>query len=261
MITRKQSNGELLLIGQTDHSRLVGQLAAHWGNSEFTRPEPYDSVVRAAAYHDYGWLRYETSPLADPKSGEPYGFREVPFNQAQLDSYQQCIDWLSAIDRYSGLLVGMHRTGLWKGRYQTIAYPASKYNPKGTRPEIEELVNRSEAWQKNERSAIGEETIWVNYHLLQVWDLLGLYFCCQDPYDEYIEPVPMSYIDKNKSVRMTTKPIGAGHVTFEPYPFDVRPLRVQIMCKRLPKASFPDEQAFRTAYFQAENELLQYELT
>jgi hypothetical protein len=227
MITRKQSNGELLLIGQTDHSRLVGQIAAHWGNSEFTRPEPYDSVVRAAAYHDYGWLRYETSPLADPESGVPYGFREVPFSQAQLDSYQQCIDWLSAIDRYSGLLV----------------------------------VNRSEVWQKNERAAIGEETIWINYHLLQIWDLLGLYFCCQDPYEEHIDPVPMSYTDKNKSARITTKPIGTGRVAFEPYPFDVRPLRVQIMCKRLPKSSFPDLQAFRTAYFQAETELLQYEIT
>lgn len=29
MFVRKQSNGELILIGQTDHSRFVGQLAAH----------------------------------------------------------------------------------------------------------------------------------------------------------------------------------------------------------------------------------------
>jgi len=35
MIVRKQPNGELILIGQTDHSRLVGQLAAHWGNRDF----------------------------------------------------------------------------------------------------------------------------------------------------------------------------------------------------------------------------------
>ena len=48
MIVRKQPNGELILIGQTDHSRFVGQLAAHWGNNEFAAPEPFDSMVRAA---------------------------------------------------------------------------------------------------------------------------------------------------------------------------------------------------------------------
>ncbi len=32
MIVRKSPAGSLTLIGQTDHSRFVGQLAAHWGN-------------------------------------------------------------------------------------------------------------------------------------------------------------------------------------------------------------------------------------
>ncbi|RPH73484.1 MAG: DUF3891 family protein, partial [Candidatus Rokuibacteriota bacterium] len=44
MIIRKDPSGGLVLIGQTDHSRFVGQLAAHWGNGEFETPKPYDSV-------------------------------------------------------------------------------------------------------------------------------------------------------------------------------------------------------------------------
>ena len=48
MIINDQSDGRLTLIAQTDHSHFVGQLAAHWGNAEFARPEPYDPVVRAA---------------------------------------------------------------------------------------------------------------------------------------------------------------------------------------------------------------------
>ena len=46
VIVRKQSNDELILIGQTDHSRLVGQLAAHWGNDTFAVPQPYTSMAR-----------------------------------------------------------------------------------------------------------------------------------------------------------------------------------------------------------------------
>src|SRR5919198_6700580 len=108
MIIRKEPENALVLIGQTDHSRLVGQLAAHWGNEKFATPKPYESVVRAAAFHDYGWLRYETSPLLDQETGEPFQFLKVPLTETQLASYQWGLDWMADIDRYSGLIVSMH---------------------------------------------------------------------------------------------------------------------------------------------------------
>ena len=72
MIIRRRVENELILVGQTDHSRFVGQLAAHWGHEDISAPIPYASMARAAIFHDYGWLRYETSPLIHPKTGEPY---------------------------------------------------------------------------------------------------------------------------------------------------------------------------------------------
>ena len=117
MIIRKGSDGELTLISQTDHSRFVGLLAAHWGNEQFTALRPFESVVRAATFHDFGYLNWEPDPSIDPHSGEPYEFRKLPFSDRQLNSYQWCIDWISSIDAYSGMLVSMHRTGLWKQRY------------------------------------------------------------------------------------------------------------------------------------------------
>jgi carbon monoxide dehydrogenase subunit G len=99
-----------------DGIHTVGELAAHWGNADFAAPEPYDSVVRAAVFHDYGWLRYETAPLLNPATERPYQFLELPFSQEQTDAYQWCIDWLTDIDPLSGLIVSMHRTGLWKNR-------------------------------------------------------------------------------------------------------------------------------------------------
>lgn len=261
MIINDQSNGALTLIAQTEHSHFVGELAAHWGNADFARPEPYDSVVRAAVFHDYGWLRYETGPLINPSTGRPYQFLELPFSQEQTDSYQWCIDWLTSIDPYSGLIVSMHRTGLWQNRYGTMTYPAGKYDLKGLRPEIQELIDRNQARQEQARQELADEKIWTNYRLLQVWDLLGLYFCCQKPCDDYIEPVPLSYAgDGSPGVRMTMQPVGEGCVRFDPYPFDERPLRVEIVCRRLPATTFPDLQAFREAYFQADKDLLQFEL-
>ena len=261
MIVRKHADGSLTLIGQTDHSRLVGQLAAHWGNDDFAPIQPFEAVARAATYHDYGWLSYETEPLINPENGEPYEFRQMPFNPQQLANYQWCVDWLAGLDPYSGLLVSMHRTGLWKQRYETIGHPAARFNPIATRPEIHEFITRHEAWQDQTRAALPDDsTVATNYQLLQVWDLLGLYFCCQEPCEDFIEPVPQSYAGDGAGVRMTMAPVGDRQVRFDPYPFDVRGLRVTIDSKRLPRTSYADTADFRQAYYQAENQLLEYEL-
>jgi hypothetical protein len=258
VIVRKQGTNELILIGQTDHSRLVGQLAAHWGNEKFEVPKPYGSMVRAATFHDYGWLRYETSPLINPDTGEPYQFLQVPLGTTQLNAYQWSLDWLAGIDRYAGLIINMHRTGLWKNRYEMIKHP-SGYNLREMSPEIREFIQRNEIWQERERLSWDSVTLWTNYRLMQVWDLLGLYFCCQDPYEDYIEPVPNSY-SENDGIRLTMKPKGPGRIAFDPYPFDVRPCRVQLAFKRLLKRSFENIEVFHQAYFRADNELLRFEL-
>jgi len=257
MIVRKEPNGSLVLIGQTDHSRLVGQFAAHWGNRRFAAPQPYESVTRAAIYHDYGWLRYETNPIVNAE-GETPDFRSV--GASQLDSYQWCVDWMSGIDLYSGLIVSMHRTGLWRGRYGAIAYPTA-FNIRQLNPDIEAFIARHEKWQEEQQHTLDPAQVWTNYRLLQVWDLLGLYFCCAEPIEDHVEPVPVAYgASKTDGVRLSMTPETPRRIAMDPYPFDVRPLKVQLTSKRLPATRYADLAAFRRAYFQAPTELLEFEL-
>src|SRR2546422_464667 len=82
----------------------------------------------AAIYHDYGWITYETNPLVNEETGNPYKFLELPMKDRQLDAYQWCIDWMAATDVYSALVISRHRTGLWKGRYGFINHPHGKYD-------------------------------------------------------------------------------------------------------------------------------------
>ena len=96
---------------------------------------------------------------------------------------------------------------------------------------------------------------------MQVWDLLGLYFCCQEPYADHIDPVPASYAGADdEGVKMTMTPVGPRKVAFDPYPFDVRPCRVQLSYKTVPRATYEDVEAFRKAWFQAEVGLMEFEL-
>lgn len=262
MIIREPSNGEAIVIGQTDHSRFVGQLAAHWGNAEVPRPDPWESVVRAAIYHDYGWITYETNPLVNGQTGNPYKFLELPLEERQLGAYQWCIDWMAATDVYSALIISRHRTGLWKGRYGFIQHPLGKYDLHKLDQRIIELIERNEAWQDKTLQSIDEhakQTFPTNYRMLQVWDLLGLYFCCQEPYDDYIDPIPTSF--NGGGARMNMKPVGRRKVAFDPYPFDQPSLKVQISCKRLRHRKYENVAQFREAYFKAPNELLEYEIT
>jgi hypothetical protein len=93
---------------------------------------------------------------------------------------------------------------------------------------------------------------------MQVWDLLGLYFNCQEPYEDYIDPVPTGFSGEGR--RMTMKPVGDRRVAFDPYPFDEPSLRVQLSCKRVPSRRYSSAAEFGEAYFKAPNDLLEYEL-
>lgn len=259
MIVRKEKDA-LLLVGQTDHSRLVGQVAAHWGNATFDAPKPYESVVRAAMFHDYGWLRYETSPLLDAESGAPYSFLQVPLTPTQMASYQWSLDWMTDIDPYAGLIVSVHRTGLWKSRYGTITHPMG-YNLKSPSKEIVEFIERNEERQKALRAEVDDGTFDFNYKLMQVWDLLGLYFCCQDPYADHVNPVPTKYGNREGAeVEMKMEPVGPRKVKFDPFPFDLRPCHIQLTYKKMPKNTYANVAEFRKAYFQAGTQVMDFEL-
>ena len=49
MIMREWADGSLSLIAQTAHAKLSGQCAAHWGNKDIARPQPYELIVRMAS--------------------------------------------------------------------------------------------------------------------------------------------------------------------------------------------------------------------
>jgi len=261
MIVRNEPDGTVLLVTQTAHSRLVGQFAAHWGNARFATPQPYDSVARAAAFHDYGWLRYETAPVFDLKTGLTPNFTSLPADERKLDEYRWCINWLLAGDPYASTIVSMHRTGLWRERYHAIEHPPHPFRPQSAA--VDAFIAENEASRTRTIAEHGWDAaqLRITYRLLQVWDLLGLYFACQDPYEQYIVPVPTSYADRDgEGTRMTLTPRGPRTVAFDPFPFDAQPVRVQLAFQRLPAHGVADLEAFRRSYFSAPLELMEFEL-
>ncbi len=251
MIVRNLDDGSTILVNQTDHAKLSGFFAAHWGNAAFCKPTPRESCVRGAMFHDNGWHRYETGPSFDPVEKMSPSFFQSPVTDTQLAAFGDAIDWLSDIDPYAGLMISRHRTGLYRGRYGAVQQPSGPTRGRQD-PRIDAFVARYEAKQADTLKSFSEAEFLVNYQLLQFWDLLSLSLCMRDPREEVFEFTPTDYRGDGKSgVRMTMTPLESGEIKLDPFPFDQRPLSLAYAYRHLPTRDYEDEAAFRDAYFGA----------
>lgn len=259
MIVRYESDGTIVMITQNDHAQLSGLFAAHWGNEKFEKPRPYGSLVRAAMFHDRGWIRYETSPQLNPETGRTPNYREVPNDRAQLEAFEWAGDWLAAIDAYAGLMIAKHRTGLWQGRYGVIKHPPAIQRGK-LPPDIEAFIARSEAKQKAAAEKLDRDELAVNYNLLQVWDMLSLYICSNEVLKaDRIEPAPSAYAGR-AAVGLSLAPAEKQTIAIDPYPFDQPFLTTNLIFRRLSQTKFRDSAELQSVYFRTTPQVTSFRL-
>jgi Protein of unknown function (DUF3891) len=258
MIVQEQGD-ELVLIRQTDHAVLSGFLAREWGNDLFQRPEPFESLLLAAAEHDNGWREWELLPQIDPKTHSPYTFMSLP-TAAHIDLYQQGIERVVKRDRYAGLLVSMHASGLYDRARATIPGFSAKY----VKTDENEMVNaflqglrlqqlrlkvdlRGDAAVKD---LVQDKLVESNARRLEALDRLSLYFCMSGtPHDATIESVPLD--DHGSEVDWELRPDGPTAVSLGPYPFRREPLQVSILTRRVPKRLYVDSLDFQKTLARA----------
>lgn len=190
-------------------------------------------------------------------------------NSVELKAYVKNIEWARSHDPYAGLLVSMHRTGLWQNRYNTFTSPKGRLRERS--PEVKAVMNELEAKQQEEKKSIGGENptfaheLWFNFRMLQVYDLLSLYFCCdgyrEDQFKEdLIAPVPVAYGSKDE-VGLRIIPTIENPVKMSPYPFDISPLGVSVRARLIPAGKFRSEEEGLEAYHKAPRSLLTFEIT
>jgi Protein of unknown function (DUF3891) len=246
MIVRQDSDGSLVMITQNDHAKAAGFCAKHWGNARFAKPRPYESTIRAAFLHDLPWLREEACPLFDPQTCRTPNYLTVA-NESQLAEYKWANDWVYRVDKYAGLLVSKHRTGIWNARYGLMRLP--QYKLRNLHPSIQEHIAISHEEQDAVAADFDARELTTNYILLQVWDLFSLYICSNESLkEESYDPVPTGYAE-GAVVVMRLKPISGRRISVDPYPFDQPSLDINVVYRRLPTAMFQNAQAFLESYF------------
>jgi hypothetical protein len=272
MVVRDLPDGRSIVSTQEDHAELSAQFAAHWGNERFSQLRPYKTMVFATTFHDSGYREFEGNPPINVAKGRPYAHREdVPsFEQIELQAYTRNVDWVASHDPYAGLLVSMHRTGLWHNRYNVFTEPSGRLRERS--PEVQATKKQLETKQEEAKKALAssnlkfEDELAYNYRALQIFDLLSLYFCCDgyagaNQFKEYaIAPVRVAY-DSPEEVRLRIIPNGANGVSFDPYPFDVSPLKVSVRTRVISLSAGKSEDAGLEAYQKASREIISFQIT
>lgn len=272
MVIRELKDGRCYVALQEDHAELSAQFAAHWGNARFSKLRPYQTMVFATTYHDSGYREWEGTPPMNVAKGRPYAHREdIPsFEDVELKAYGRNVDWLSAQDPYAGLLVSMHRTGLWHNRYNIFTEPAGRLRERSL--PVQNAKKQMEAKQEEMKTALAaknpgfEKELAYNYMALQIFDLLSLYFCCdgyasEDQFKEYaIAPVRLTY-ESDPTVKLTLRPNGAGAVIIDPYPFDESPLKFSARARVVAPPAEKSEAACIDAYQKAARQMITFEVS
>lgn len=252
-MVRREHEGGLLLISQTAHAWVAGQLALRWGNGQFTRPEPWDELILTATQHDNGWAEWELAPRIHA-DGRPVSFMEMELEE-HFAIWQRSAERMQATSLYGALLISMHATSLYVRRLDD--------NARGDTPEIRQKIRDFVADQRAFQERLWEKLVdhprlgatVTNEHLddalrwLQIWDLLSLTLLMGPLSADEVEDVP---VGAGRRATIQLVPDGDRTLTFKPYPFCKAPFTVQVDGRWLAQKRFGHNVLFRQALDNAQ---------
>jgi hypothetical protein len=275
MMVNAYDDKNLLLVLQTDHSRIAGLLAAHWGNAHFAELSPYASMVLAAQEHDGGWWDWEIKPTLNDE-GRPLDYIGSTrwLGPVWIDFYRNVINRVAARDLYAGYMVSMHGDALitqGMGLLPNLPDLSDKPNfrefvaeQKSFRDELRARLAADAAF----RDATGDEQLWTNFKFMEVFDQLSQFVCNRYPLSSTarrqpsltLSDVPVPTRPGQADTRLNLNVIDEATAVVEPYPFDVEQLPITFTGRLVPNRPFADETEFLRHFYKGDTVTVQYTL-
>ena len=165
------------MITQPSHAALAGEIAASLATLGF--PTLDDALVRAIALHDAGWGPVDARAVTRSRAARPVPPRSFLAMEAAevLEAWTESIHIAQAVGPAGGFIVSRHFYRIAERRI------AAGEDTAADRKKIEQFLAHETQRQKRlaskqQRSADELESL---TDLLQLCDLLSLYFCCGAP--------------------------------------------------------------------------------
>lgn len=246
----QQRTDDIAVIAQADHARLAGEMAARW-RARFGR---WDQLVKATARHDDGWIEWDQSPKFG-QSGAPFDFISAPTDD-RVEIYAKGVRAVLEEHPWTVLLVSMHLTGLFLGRYEPNASPMIDNLPVSDQQVARRFIEEETARQNRIKEELGSDPL-AHYRLVQVFDRLSLTLCLQ----------PLSFIGKNSIDFVPFDDSDEGTLTLwaeegviklDPYPFQSERFTLTMPARALPKEALSDPSTYRRSFDAAVVEDLEF---
>ena len=193
-----------LLISQRDHARLALELAQDWSTPLVTPATVEQELLVTIAHHDDGWLDWEAAPQADPRTGRPRQFTEMPLEQS-LVIWQRSIDVCRQYGELPGWLVAGHFSALlrhlnaWQASHHPHARIVTEFLARQDRYRAAWL----EQWQSADPAQHTLATAERALRWLQFFDYFSLWLCCQPRLDpaalSSVEPACLRLLPRNQA--------------------------------------------------------------
>jgi hypothetical protein len=277
MIVCPYNESFLVLVLQTDHSRIAGLLAAHWGNDEFARLNPYASMVLAAQEHDSGWWDWEIKPTVN-EQGYPADYIGSIKHLGQgvwLDLYRRAIERLATRDLYAAYYVSMHGEALLtRGMGLLPSMPdytgdaaVQKFiaEQKSLRARLLDQLHKDHSL----RAVTSETQLWTNFKLMEVFDQFAQFVCNRYPFNSQarkngptntLANVPVPVAAGKPDVTITVDVQNETEAIVRPFPFDVSPLVLSFQGRLVPNRRYTNQEEFLQDFYRAERIDVNYTL-
>lgn len=249
---RRENNGGWILITQHDHALLSGQIMAHWGNSEFVKPKPYNEILFAISVHDSGWKDWDSEPKINSENGYPANFTEMsPYDQSII--WSKCYRPYSKEHSYAAALIALHFSKFNRSNLQKD--PDNK-QLELLQLDMKDVISKELGFKisKTNSDKIPEQ-VGVNLKLLQIGDIISLTLCHGWRSIEITE-APIDYNGKSTTLKMESDDGYLYRIT--PYPFGESQLEFNIKGKELQEKSFANDQELRESLETSEDQTLAF---
>lgn len=277
MIVCPYNESFLVLVLQTDHSRIAGLLAAHWGNDEFARLHPYASMVLAAQEHDSGWWDWEIKPTVN-EQGYPSDYIGSIKHLGQgvwLDLYRRAIERLAARDLYAAYYVSMHGEALLtRGMGLLPSMPDYTGDPAVQKFIAEQKEKRAQWLQVLRNDPAFQETtsdtqLWTNFKMMEVFDQFAQFVCNRYPLNSQarkngptntLSNIPVPVAPGRDDVTLTLDIQDEKEAIVRPFPFGVSPLVISFQGRLVPNRRYANQEGFLQDFYRAERIEVNYTL-
>lgn len=157
---------ELLLVTQSDHAHLSGELLSLWSRDGLPAHPRRSELIFAARHHDNGWRETDAAPPVDPESGRPRDFLGMP-RDLRFEIWERGTARFLEESAYAALLITQHALELHRDRVGDARWS-------GFLDRLEQ--RRSELL---ERTGLGAPELADDYRFLLLADTVSLAACCR----------------------------------------------------------------------------------